>query len=131
MCCLTLDWNNVNSDYTDDQVWFGKAQSRYASDWMNTKKVFLSSTCEFIVNASWTNKIKQYTSVYGIFGKELNSSAYGDYSYDTENDNLYIIDLNSAIAANEDASKSILMNKNLDKNMVLYRNLNFKWSRKF
>jgi iron complex outermembrane receptor protein len=80
-------WSPVSTSYTGKQWWNGKEHSRYGENFISERENYFHKP---LVNlnwyASWTDKIKQYTTIYYSGGKGGGSGTAGSLRWNYNED---------------------------------------------
>lgn len=72
------NWSPVSTSYTGKQWWNGKEHDRFAEDFINEREnYFHKPLANLNWYATWSDKIRQYTTVYYSGGKGGGTGTYG------------------------------------------------------
>ncbi len=105
------NWGPV-TDYSDKQWWNGKEHERNTDNFMNEREnYFHKPLVNFNWYATWSDKIKQYTTIYYSGGKGGGSGTYGSMVWNYNSPSRFI-DFDGTIERNVDngAALGILRN---------------------
>ncbi len=76
------NWGPVSSSYTGQQWWNGKLHDRYSSDFLNERENFFHKPLTNLNwYATWSDKVKQYTTLYYSGGKGGGTGTYGSVAW--------------------------------------------------